>query len=380
MIPKVVLGVCLAVLMVLTGVSTYLYIGTRQSKLAAAPLKPTAAQPTPRAFQLPGTLFVAQNGALYSLSFGRYRQLTPEAGWMQPSLMPDGNLLAVKRGGFYSDIYILNQFGRPLKQLTTNQAPRRSYDTGDNHWAFYPRSSSDGKTIFLSYDKPKAGYEVDLSVWSMPVSGGLARGTDWSYSQGYTGGDFQPIPVPGGIIYTKYLRALDGTIHSQIWFLNRPSPSAFQLYAGKAWTSPAEDCREPAVAPGGGWLAMICTYGKQISYLVIAPFAGQNIGARQIVISDQMVAQPTWAPDGSGIAYLAPAIGDQPFQLWFLPKNAYFKPVPSPSPTPSPVPGGPGAATSPSPVASPPPAPVVKPIQMSTSLAFDATSPMAWAP
>ncbi|TMD17184.1 MAG: hypothetical protein E6I98_14705, partial [Chloroflexi bacterium] len=123
MIPKVVLGVCLAVLMVLTGVSTYLLIGSRQSKLAAAPLKPTAAQPTPRGFQLPGTLFVAQNGALYSLSFGRYRQLTPEAGWMQPSLMPDGNLLAVKRGGFYSDIYILNQFGRPLKQLTTNQAP-----------------------------------------------------------------------------------------------------------------------------------------------------------------------------------------------------------------------------------------------------------------
>src|SRR5207249_2567559 len=86
------------------------------------------------------------------------------------------NLLAVKRSGFSSDIYILNQFGRPLKQLTVNQAPRRSYDTGDNHWAFYPRSSADGKTVFLSYDKPKGGYEVDLSVWSMPVNGGLARG------------------------------------------------------------------------------------------------------------------------------------------------------------------------------------------------------------
>ena len=131
------------------------------------------------------------------------------------------------------------------------------------------------------------------------------------------------------------------------------------------------------MAPGGGWLAMVCTYGKQISYLVIAPIAGANIGARQIVITDQMVAQPTWAPDGTGIAYLAPAIGDQPFQLWFLPKNAYFKPVPPP---PSPIPGGPGPATKPSPDASPPPAPVVKPIQMSTSLAFDATSPIAWSP
>jgi len=378
MIPRVVLGVCLAVLMVVTGVSTYLYIGTRQSKLAAAPIKPTAAQPTPRGFQLPGTLFVAQNGALYSLSHGRYHQLTPEAGWMQPSLMPDGNLLVVKRGTFSSDIYILNQFGLPLRQLTSNQAPRRSYDTGDNHWAFYPRTA-DGRTIFLSYDKPKGGYEVDLSVWSMPVNGGLARGTDWSYSQGYTGGDFQPIPVPGGIIYTKYLRAFDGSIHSQIWFLNRPSPAEYQLYAGKAWTSAAEDCREPSVAPGGGYLAMICTFGKQISYLVIAPFAGSNIGARTIVLSDLMVAQPTWAPDGSGIAFLAPAIGDQPFQLWFLPRNAYFAPVPSPSPIPSPIPGGPVAVTTPSPIPSPSPPPVIKPLQMSTSLAFDATSTMAWA-
>ncbi len=148
MISRVVLGVCLVVLMVVTGVSTYVYIGTRQSKLAAAPLNPTAAQPTPRGFQLPGTLFVAQNGALYSLSHGRYHQLTREAGWMQPSLMPDGNLLVVKRSQFHSDVYILNQFGLPLRQLTNNQAPRRSYDTGDNHWAFFPRSSTDGKTIF----------------------------------------------------------------------------------------------------------------------------------------------------------------------------------------------------------------------------------------
>jgi Tol biopolymer transport system component len=372
-ISRFVLGVCLVVLMVVTGVTTFLYIGTRHSKAIAAPIKPTAAQPTPRGFVLPGTLYVAQNGALYSLNSGRYRQLTPEAGWMQPSLMPNGNLLVVKRAGFSSDVYILNVFGRPLAQLTNNAAPKRSYDTGDNHWAFYPYSSSDGKTVYLSYDKPKGGYEVDLSVWSMPVNGGLARGTDWSYSQGYTGGDFQPIPVPGGIIYTKYLRALDGTIHSQIWFLSRPAPSS--LYAGRQWTTPAEDCRSPAIAPGGKYLAMVCTFGKQISYLVIAPFSGQNIGARQIVINDQMVAQPTWAPDGSGIAYLAPAIGDQPFQLWFLPRAAYFPPV---VPSPSPIPGGPGSASANS-TPSPEPAPVIKPFQMSTSLAFDATSTIAWA-
>lgn len=376
MIARVILGFVLVVVMVVTGVSTYLYIGTRQSKLAIAPLKPTAAQPTPHAFVLPGTLYFSQGGALYSLSYGRYRQLTAEEGWMQPTLTPDGNLIAVKRTGFYSDLYELNVFGRPLKQLTNNQAPRRSYDTGDNHWAFYPSVSPDGRTVYMSYDKPKSGYEVDLSIWSMPLNGSIARGTNWSdelTDPGYTGGDLQPIPVPGGLIYTRYDRASDGSIISQVWYTNRPGSY------GKPWTSPAEDCREPSVAPGGGFLAMICTYGKQLSYLVIAPFSGANIGARRILISDQMVAQPTWAPDGSGIAYLAPAVGDQPFQLFFLPRLAYFQPVPSPSPIPSPIPGGPVNPASPVPSASPTPAPVIKPIQMSTSLAFDASSTMAWS-
>ncbi|HMC69214.1 MAG TPA: hypothetical protein VKJ07_08685, partial [Mycobacteriales bacterium] len=72
--------------------------------------------------------------------------------------------------------------------------------------------------------------------------------------------------------------------------------------------------------------------------------------------------------------------GDQPFQLWFLPKNAYVKPAPSPSPSPRSIPGGPVSTTTPSPAASPSAAPVVKPLQMSTSLAFDATSTLAWAP
>ena len=94
-----------------------------------------------------------------------------------------------------------------------------------------------------------------------------------------------------------------------------------------------------------------------------------------------MVAQPTWAPNGSGIAYLAPALPDDPFQLYFLPSQAYFPPAPSPVPTPSVVPGGPQGTPAPSPTPSPAsPPPAVKPIQLTTSLGFDATSPIAWAP
>ncbi len=377
MISRILLGVFLAALMVVTGVSTYLYLGGRQSHVAAAPLSPTLQSPSPRALVLPGTLFLVQNGAIYSLSVGRFHEIATSGGWMQPALTPDGNLLVVRKTAFYSDIFELNRFGRQLKQLTFDAAPRRSYDTGDNHWAFYPRISGDGKTVFFAYDKPKGGYEVDMSIWSMPLSCGLRCGTDWSYSEGYTGGDMQPIPVHGGIIYTKYLRAADGSIISQLWFLNRPYP--YDLYAGRALTTPQEDCREPNISPDGHYIAMICTYTKQISNLVIAPFYGSGIGPMKTVISNQMVAQPTWAPDGSGIAYLAPGLPDAPFQLWYIQRAAYFPPVPSPVPSPSAFGGGPLGSPTASPSASPTPAVVVKPIQLTVFQGFDAASTMAWA-
>jgi hypothetical protein len=376
---RFLLALCLTALMLVTGVSTYLYENSRQTKLGAAPLKPTESTPSPHAFVLPGTLYVAQSGAIYSLSNGRFHQLTSESGWMQPSMLPDGNLLVVRRTGFYSDVWTMTRFGVPAGAVTHNGAPARSYDTGQNHWAFYPRIGTDGRTLFMSYDEPKGGYEVDMSIWSMPLTGSIRQGTDWTYSQGYTGGDMQPLPVPGGIIYTKYLRAPDGSIASQLWFAGRPNRN--DLYAGKALTSQYEDCRSPSLSPDGHYLAMICTYGKQISNLAIATWSGSNLGGRQLVITDQMVAQPTWAPDGSGIAYFAPGAPDAPFQLWFIQRARYFPPAPSPIPTPSAEGGGPAGTPEPSasPTAPPPP-PIVKPIQVTTLDGFDASSTMAWAP
>jgi hypothetical protein len=110
---------------------------------------------------------------------------------------------------------------------------------------------------------------------------------------------------------------------------------------------------------------MICTYQKQESYLVVASWNGSTLGTRVKVVRGQLVAQPTWAPDGSGILYLAPATGNGPFQMWFLP-SAGFTPQPSPTPNYGPI-------VTPSPVEQ------VKPIQITTNNGFDATSPIAWS-
>jgi hypothetical protein len=380
MIARFLLAVALAALMLVTGLTSYVYLGTRQSKVAAPVLKPVTASPRPQAFSLSGTLYLAQAGALYSYSAGRFHQLTAEDGWMQPALYPDGSaLVAVKRSGQYSDIYTLTRLGQVGSQLTNNQAaPRDRWDTGANAWAFYPRLSPDQRTLWVSYDGPKAAYngyfDVDLAVWAVPVGSPIRQGRLWTISNDYTGGDVQPVPLAtGGIIYSKYSYDENSNRVGQLWYTNRAGS------AGRSLTPQSASCAQPSISPDGGRIAMICTYGKQLSNLVIASWNGSSLGALQTLISDQMVAQPAWAPDGSGIAYLAPGTAAGPFQLWFLPKNAYDPPPPPPIPTPTPTPGGPHNGPLPSPTPSPiPKPPVIKPIQLTTNLGFDATSPMAW--
>jgi Tol biopolymer transport system component len=257
-----------------------------------------------------------------------------------------------------------------VRQVTSNAAPARNPDTGANHWSFYPRLSADGQTLWMAYDEPKYGYDVVLSIWAMPVGGSIRQGRVWTSANDYTGGDVQPVPVSqGGAIYTKYDYGPDLKLIGQLWYTNR----AYSY--GRALTTAAEDCRDPAVSPDGTQVAMICTYEKQVSYLTIASWNGSSLGTRKTIISDQLVSQPIWAPDGSGIAYLAPGAPAGPFQLWWLPKAAYLPPPPPPPP--SPTPGGPHNGPLPTPT-PPPPAPPVKPIQVTTNNGFDATSPMAW--
>ena len=199
MISRFLLAVGLAILMVVSGSTSYVYLASRQSKVVAPPQKPIAATPRAQAFSLPGTIYIAQSGALYSFSAGRFHQLTPEAGWTQPALSPDGNtLIAVKRSSLFSDVYLLTRFGNVTAQLTNNVAPARDrWDTGANTWSFYPRLSPDQRTLWMSYDGPKAAgngyFDVDMSVWAVPVGASDPAGPELDkpeqlHGRGYAAG------------------------------------------------------------------------------------------------------------------------------------------------------------------------------------------------
>jgi hypothetical protein len=373
--------IALVIAMLLTGIGTYTYLGAHKSAVRQPPKAPTKVQPPPPAYLLTGTIYLAQGGAIYSLSSGQFRQLTDAAGWMQPALLPNGGgLLAIKREAAYADVYQLAATGSVVAKLTNNIAPSRFSDIGSNHWSFYPTLAPDGQTVFMSYDSGKVfDYEVDLAIWQMPLAGTRSQWRQWTFPNSYTGGDVQPLPLAsGGLLYVKYDQDADGRKASQIWY------KAQRVGKATALTNLADDCSEPALSPDGKTLAMICSQKQQFSHLVLADFNGSGIGPLRTIVSDRLVAQPTWAPDGSGIAYLAPTQPDLPFQLWWLPKGGYALPTPPPSPSPSPSTspsparkGSPSPSRKASPTPTPTPVPVV-PIQITTDLGFDASSAIAW--
>jgi Tol biopolymer transport system component len=287
------------------GVGVYLLLSHSKSQSGQGASTPTAE----RGIVLPGTIYLAQGGSLYSYAGGAFTKLPTGPGtWMQPALTADrSQLLAVKRAAQSSDLYLLGLDGRVVKQLTNNQKSTNTLEL--NHWAFYPRATSDGHVLY-SYDSPKFGYLVGLAVWQMPTGGSQAQAVRRTSPNDYTGGDVFPNPLAGGgLVYSKYAINGAGSVYSQLWL---------QLglrTAGAELTKPIDDCGQPALSPDGTKVAMTCTSGQQSGRLEVASFDGQVLGT-PVTIATGQVASPTWSSDGSQLAFLAPGQAQGHFQLW----------------------------------------------------------------
>jgi hypothetical protein len=365
------------------GVGVYLYLGSNRSSLTAHAQRPgQAAKASGPINHLPGTLFVVQDGTLYRLQGGTFTPILSAAAsatWSQPAVSPNGqSLVVVQRQYSFSDLYLVDATGHVQRQLTHDA--NRTIEL--NHWALYPRFGADGSTLYFNYD-PKDfnnNYNVVMAVWSMPVGGSQMH--KWTIPNGYTGGDVQPVPIPsGGVVYTKY--ALDATtnrILGQLWLTMKAGS------AGRPLTTARDDCSQPALSPDGHRLAMICTGGTQLATIQIATFDGANLGPLVPVVSGQLAAQPTWAPDGGSIVYVAAQGVSGHFQLWL---QQIPQPPPPPTALPTPIRTTPAApprgarVASPTPTVAPPspsatPAPLPAPVQLTTNLDFDATSTIAW--
>jgi Tol biopolymer transport system component len=262
---------------------------------------------------LQGSIYVVQAGAIYRYQRGAFAQITSEAGWTEPAADPSGSqLVAVRRQANVSDLFLLERSGRVDAQLTHN----RSSAIELNHWTFYPRFSPDGSRLFYAYDPkdPYNTFRVDLAIFARPADPAATTSVRWTYPNEYTGGDVTPVPLrSGGLIYTKFSIDDQSKVHSQIWYQSRPGSP------GVALTDPAAGCLQPALSADEHLLAMVCTNGQaQAPDLVTANFypATFSLGSPSVLVKEQIVASPSFSPDGGTLAYLGPASVGGGFQLW----------------------------------------------------------------
>jgi hypothetical protein len=375
--PRTLVLVLVVLVNVAFGLGVYHYLDAHKSALTIQASKPGDLKSKNAAIsRLPGTLYMVQGGALYRLQRGTFTTVLAAGGWTQPALAANGqSVLVVKRDAAFSDLYQVDSAGHIEAQLTRNA----SKVVEANHWAFYPRLAPDGSAVYFSYDVKDRGnnFDVVMSVLAMPPSGSVSQARRWTMPNSYTGGDVQPVPLPGGgIIYTKY-NYFDQKVLSQIWLAARPGT------LGRALTAPEEDCSQPALAPDGRRLAMICTAGKQVASIELATFDGSALGPRLPLVTGRQASQPTWAPDGGSLVFVAPAGLSGHFQLW-LQQAPLELPPPTSTPSARPTTRATARAT-PTPPPPPPPSaatatptPVPAPVQLTPDLDFDATSTIAW--
>jgi hypothetical protein len=358
----------LLALMVAFGVGVYYGLGNLKHAQANHRLakRPEKTHPL---VNLPGTIIVAQGGTLYRLQNGTFKPIVGN-NWVQPAVTPDHqHLVAARREYNYSDLYLLGLDGSIQKQLTDNVSGMVQF----NHWSLHPRVSPDGQTVFYSYDwKPDCGpqgcYQVDFSIFAQPLSGHQKQARRWTFPNGGTGGDIQPISLgPGGILFARYSMNAQSEMFSQIWW--QPTRA---LYAGQvdghALTAENQSCYAPALSPDGTRLAMVCAPIGQATatQLVVAPLSGHQLGPPTVVATG-FINSPTWSPDGKSLLYFAPAnTANGYFQLFYLPL----------APPPTPAPRASGKTASPAPPPAPPPLP--QPKQVTSENDFDPTTAPIW--
>jgi WD40-like Beta Propeller Repeat len=384
-----------AVLWGSAGVGVYKLLGSRRGAIAQRAARPgeAGAGVNPALAHLPGTVYLVQDGALYRLQQGRFTPVLGAGGWSQPSTLPDGSVVLVKRDpSGYSDLYRIDTAGR-LQQLThdNGKGAVQGIDPGGQlvtqYWAMFPRTSPDGKQLYFATDRYKhvrcCPFDVTLRLAQMPITGGTPKfwtidavtQTDTHTEDGdYAGGDSHPIPLAsGGLLFERYAYA-GNNLTSQLMLTRQARAAATPLTAGM------DRCDEPSLSPDGTRVAMVCSYGRQSTTVEVAAFDGTSLGPRQVLVAGVQAAQPVWSPDGKQLLYVAPVGISGHFQLWSVATPAVL-----PTPIPTAKPAGRSRLAAPAPSAPPPAAvpPTVavgpRPVQLTQNLDFDATSPIAWA-
>jgi hypothetical protein len=229
----------------------------------------------------------------------RKLQLTTGGGWHSPTQADDGTLAAVRGTG---PIVVMARDGKPLRTITTQ--PARSGDGG----TFAPRPvelsfSPDGSKIayaYLAYSCPPAS-----SCGSIQRSTFYTRADVTQATLIDTYGNQFSVADPEWVTNDRTL--VFGGYGSQV-SIDDLGPGD---YSQKPWMVPNGDMGDGEVTRDGRRLAVTSEYGadKKLAFFAVTgdikselppaypDFACSTTGG------DERFGDPSWSPDGSGLAY-----------------------------------------------------------------------------
>jgi WD40-like Beta Propeller Repeat len=225
-------------------------------------------------------------------------QLTDGGQWHSPTQADDGTIAAVNGTG---PIQVMTRDGRPVRSITTTEA--HSGDGG----TFAPRPVD----LAFSPDGSKIAYTY--VAYSCPVAsscGTIQRSTFYTDANVTTAtpietyGNQYSVGSPSWVTNTRTL--VSGGAGSQV-AIDDLGPGD---YSQKAWMTPAADMGDPEVSRDGKHLATTFDYGENT---VVAFFSVNGNVATETppaqpdavanTAKDAQNSDPTWSPDGWGVAY-----------------------------------------------------------------------------
>jgi dipeptidyl aminopeptidase/acylaminoacyl peptidase len=258
---------------------------------------------------LPWRLLYVVDGNLWETDGTTAVQVT-EAGSMWQPAFGDSGIAFVQRSRNASDIWLAtgDTAARPLTHDASSSASL-------SHWATQPVFVPGKQSMYVLGDFNKSNTGVgDLAVWELNLQGEIIGQV--TRPPAYAGGD-QDVTVnptdPRQLIFTRYSYA--GTqLSEQLQWLNVTSGgSAVPL------TRDNQASRQASYSPDGTQIAFVQAGPGQEEDLYVArvDVSGNQPELTNVQeVARGVIANPTWTPDGTGLAYVA-LTGAQ-FQVWAL--------------------------------------------------------------